>query len=59
MGQIYKYLEKFSRYTEFTLKDVGRLIKKLIGKYNNELYQVHIYFQILCIAVNVKKLLIP
>ena len=40
MGQIYKQLKKFSRYPVFTLKDVGRLIKKLLGKYTNELYQV-------------------
>ncbi len=40
MDQIYKQLKRFSRYPVFTLRDVGRLVRSLVGKYNNEVYQV-------------------
>ncbi len=43
MAQIYKALKRFSRYPVFTLRDVGKLIKTLVRKYNNEVYQAREY----------------
>ncbi len=37
----HKLFKKYSRYPfSFTLRDVGHVIKKLVGKYNNEVYMV-------------------